>query len=265
MKTDLVSLTTPRRLDDHRFHWDVPDGWQQGRAAFGGLVIGTLARTAAAFVDDAALPLRSLTAHLCGPVKPGEATLAASSLRRGNNTAVVEVRLEQGGELQSHAVLLFGRARPTACDNAPTLPERPDWRSLPVAPVGPPFGPVFAQHFEYRIAEGIPLAGEAEPYSSGWIRPKEPGDSRDEAFLASCIDAWWPASFTRLEAPRPFGTATFTLQILGDFEGLDPDAPLFHRERQQAGTDGYLAEFRELWGEDGRLLAMNQQTMVLIK
>lgn len=264
MITDLVTLTTPRRLDD-RFHWEVPDGWQQGRAAFGGLVVGTLVRTATAHLQDDALPLRSLTAHLCGPVQPGEATLSAATLRRGNNTAVVEVRLEQSGELQSHAVLLFGRARPADLDNAPPPPERPDWRSLPVAPVGPPFGPVFAQHFEYRIAEGLPLAGETEACSTGWIRPKEPGNRRDAAYLASCIDAWWPAGFTRLEAPRPFGTATFTFQVLGDLEGLDPESPLFHRERQQAGKDGYLAEFRELWGEDGRLLAMNQQTMVLIK
>lgn len=265
MTTNLQTLTTPSRLDDHRYRWDVPDGWQQGRAAFGGLVVGTLVRAGEMHVDDAAMPLRSMTAHLCGPVQPGEAIIAASTLRSGNNTRVVELRIEQAGEIQSHAVLLFGKARSTDCDNAPVAPTLGDWREIPVAPVEPPLGPVFASHFEYRVVEGIPLSGEEEAVSVGWIRPKAPGDERGPAYLASCIDAWWPAAMARLESPRPFGTVTFTFEVLGDLTGLDPNAPLLHSGRQIAGRDGYLVEFRELRGEDGRLLAMNQQTMALIR
>lgn len=265
MTTNLQTLTTPTRLDEHRFHWDVPDGWQQGRGAFGGLVVGTLVHAGEQHIADASMSLRSMTAHLCGPVQPGEAVIRASTLRSGSNTRVVELRIEQAGEIQSHAVLLFGKARSSDCDNAPPSSTLVDWRDIPLAPVEPPLGPVFASHFEYRIVEGVPYSGEEDAASAGWIRPKQPGTERGAAYLASCIDAWWPAALTRLESPRPFGTVTFTFEVLGDFEGLDPDAPLFHSERQVAGRDGYLVEFRELRGEDGRLLAMNQQTMALIR
>lgn len=265
MTTTLQTLITPTRQNDHRFRWDVPDGWQQGRAAFGGLVVGTLVQAGELYLADDSISVRSMTAHLCGPVQPGEATISASTLRSGSNTRVVELRIEQAGEIQTHAVLLFGKSRSADCDNASPAPALGDWRALPVAPVEPPLGPAFARHFEYRIAEGFPFSGDEQAASSGWIRPKQPGAARGAAYLAACIDAWWPAAIARLESPRPFGTVTFTFETLGDFEGLDPDAPLFHSGRQVAGRDGYLVEFRELRGEDGRLLAMNQQTIALIR
>ena len=60
-------------------------------------------------------------------------------------------------------------------------------------------------------------------------------------------------------------TIAFTFQPIVRFEGLDPDAPLAFRARLVASADGYGVEYRELWGEDGRLLALNQQTLVIIK
>ena len=47
--------------------------------------------------------------------------------------------------------------------------------------------------------------------------------------------------------------------------GVDPAAPWFHRARLAAATDGYVVEFRELWSHTGKLLALNQQTFVIIK
>lgn len=265
MTQDLQTLITPSRQKDGRFLWHVPDGWQQGRAAFGGLVVGALVRTGDLHVNDASMPLRSLTAHLCGPVQPGDALVTATTLREGSNTCVVEVRIEQSGALQTHAVLLFGKSRSSNCDTTTPPPPMPDWRDIPIAPVEPPLGPTFSQHFEYRIVDGIPLSGSEEPASAGWIRAKRPGTLRDTAYLAAHIDAWWPSAYPMLETPRPFGTVTFTFEVVGTLEGLAPDAPFFHTERQFAGKDGYLVEFRELRGEDGRLLALNQQTMVLIR
>ena len=108
-------------------------------------------------------------------------------------------------------------------------------------------------------------AGDApRPVAEGWIRPKAPGSVRDAAFLAACVDAWWPASYAQAAAPRPMATIAFTFQPLGAFDGLDPDAPLAYRARVDALRDGYAVELRELWGEDGRLLALNQQTICLI-
>ncbi len=60
-------------------------------------------------------------------------------------------------------------------------------------------------------------------------------------------------------------TIAFTLQIGEGFEGLDPAAPLFLENRALAEIEGYVVDHRVLWGEDGRLIALNQQTFVVIR
>jgi hypothetical protein len=60
-------------------------------------------------------------------------------------------------------------------------------------------------------------------------------------------------------------TIGFTLEVLGGFDGLDPEAPFFYVGRGHVLRDGYLSEERQLYGHDGRLLARNHQTFVVIK
>ena len=82
------------------------------------------------------------------------------------------------------AFYLIARGLPI---NAPTWrelqrPEAPDWRTLAPLPTEGPF-PEFAQHFEYRIASGIPFSKQAAP-SIGWIAARDPGPARDAAYVA---------------------------------------------------------------------------------
>lgn len=255
---------TPTPVSPGRFTAAVPDGWQQGRGAYGGLVTALLTRALEATTPGR--PLRSLTSELCGPVQPGEVTLEVEVLRAGNAVTTNAVRLTQGGEVLAHGVGVLGLARAgTARQVGLVAPERPDWRELEVVPVQPPYGPVFARHFEYRPARYLPYSGNTEPRAEGWIRPPPVDGTRDAAWLAFCIDAWWPALYAVAEAPRPMATVAFTFQPFAHLEGLDPAQPLFHRAQLAASDDGYCVELRELWGHDGRLLALNQQTFVIIK
>jgi hypothetical protein len=243
----------------------VPDTWQQGRGAFGGLVIGAMCRA----LEDSApdRPLRSLTAELCGPLQPGDASVERSVLRAGNAVTTSTVGISQHGEVQAHGVGVLGRTRATDLDRlALAAPTMPAWSDVPVAPILPPAGPAFAQHFEYRVVTALPFSGA--PHSDellGWVRPKRPGTRRDAAFVAACVDAYWPLFFVSMRAPRPMATIAYTLQVLARLDGLDPDAPLAYRARLAIVSDGYFVEFRELWGHDGRLLALNQQTFAVIK
>ncbi len=256
-------LSALRAIAPGRFELNVPDQWQQGRGAFGGLVTATLVR--ALEVMAPGRPLRSLTCELCGPTQPGPASLEAEVLRAGNAVTTVAVRLVQANEVQAHAVGVLGQPRANAVDSrslvAPTLG---DWHAVDVLEVGPPLGPVFARHVEFR-PKTLPFSGSAERRLEGWVRFHHPGAARDPAWLAGCIDTWWPTEFMVAEAPRPMATIAFTFQPLGDTAGLDPDAPLYFRSSGVAGAAGYQVEFRELWGHDGRLLALNQQTLVMIK
>jgi hypothetical protein len=245
-----------------RFEADLPDRWQQGRGLFGGLVTGVMVRALEASAPGR--PLRSLTSELFGPVQPGKAELVVEVLRVGSAMSTLAVRVVQGGETLAHGVGVLGATRPAGQDQvALASPTGPSWREVEVVSVGPPLGPDFARFFELRTT-ALPFTG-GRPEVSGFLRLLRPGEARDTALLAGCIDAYWPAEYVQAETPRPMATVAFTFQPLGSLEGLDPEAPFTFRSRLQAARGGYGVEFRELWGHDGRLLALNQQTICSIK
>jgi len=243
----------------------VPDTWQQGRGAFGGFVTGAMVRALEASAPDR--PLRSLTAELCGPLGAGDADVASEVLRAGNAVTTSAIRFVQGGEVQAHGGGVLGKERTRDHDRADARPPAiPTWRDVPAVTIGPPFAPSFAQHFEMRVVRGAPFAGITEPVIEGWVRPLRPGKRRDAAYLAACIDCYYPTLFVIEKAPRPMATIAFTFQpMLSNLGTGDPDAPLAYRARLVAADAGYCVEFRELWSEDGRLLALNQQTFAIIK
>lgn len=263
----LTDLSTPQRHGD-AFTLDVPTGWRQGRGAFGGFTIATLVRAIEARVGDPARKVRSVTAELPAPVEAGHADITVEILRSGNNLSAVRAALAQAGQPRGHAVAVLAAARPGAGplawrDLAP--PDTKPWRSLaPIAMPPDQAWPEFAQHFEYRVTEGLPLADGSPARVVGWVRPKEPCGLRDTGYVASLIDAFWPAAFTKFPASRPCATIAFTLDVITNLDGLDPDAPLLYRGTVPVCSDGYFLETRELWGEDGRLVAINHQTFAVI-
>ena len=73
--TSFRAATTLVAGEGGTWGWTVPDGWQQGRGAFGGLVLGALVRAAQASEPEAARRPRVVTGELCGPALPGPTTL----------------------------------------------------------------------------------------------------------------------------------------------------------------------------------------------
>ena len=267
----LSDVLTPRVAGD-RYQLDVVPGWRQGRGAFGGLVVGALLRAIEHRTADPARQVRSVTAEMPGPVEDGTVDITVEALRQGKNVSTVRAALWQHGEVRSHAVAILGASRPRAQavawnDLAP--PAVPAWREVAPSSVGVDPGPwpEFAQHFEYRVVEGIPMSGGASR-ALGWVRSRDPGAPRDAAYLAAMIDAWWPAGLVRLPAMRPIATIAFTLELVDGIDGvtgLDPAAPLAYRATAPVCGDGYFLETRELWSEAGRLIAINHQTFAIIK
>lgn len=266
MDSDLTTLTTPAVIGDGQFQWQVPTGWTQGRGAFGGLVIAALVRSVEMAANSEERAVRTVDAHLVGPVVAGPADISVEALRIGNNVSSFAARLKQGGEVLAHAVLITGKVRSTEFDRQDmATPELPPWGEAMVLPIGPPLGPEFAGHFEFRSTGNLPFSASAQATSSGWVRPLNPGRARDAAYVAAQADAWWPAILARLSTPRPTATLSFNLQIVEDPAKLDPALPLFHRARALAGLGGYIAEQRELWTAEGKLVALNQQTFAVIR
>jgi acyl-CoA thioesterase len=265
MTLDQITAITPANAPN-TYTWSVPDGWQQGRGVFGGLIAAALIRAAYAQTDDPARQLRSIMITMCGPVMPGEATLRATTLREGTGLSTLSIALEQGGQIQAQATALLGKRRVEDGDwDELTAPPMPPWQDLPLAPLAPPLAPVFSQHLEYRIGAHPPFASADHGAAAGWIRPLAAGGLRDDAFIAAMADAWWPALYARLAMPRPTATIAYTLDITGTLDGLDPELPLYHDARVLHSRDGYSVEERRLWGHDGRLVAINHQTFAIIK
>lgn len=244
----------------------VHDGWRQGRGAYGGLTIAAAIRAIEARVADPLRRLRTLTAELPAPTMPGPATFDVDILRSGSNLTVARAALRQGGTVTAHAVAILAADRDVDlafCDLTP--PTAPPYESLTPIPMTGALWPEFATNFEYRLVAGMPFANTVETTSVGYIRAREPGPARDAAYLAAMIDVWWPALFGRMPRPRPMATIAFTLEIVGDLEGVALDAPLLYRGHVPLARGGYVQEARELWTTDGRLVARNHQTFAIIK
>ena len=263
---NLQAALLVRRSGDRSFTTSIPAGWQQGRGAFGGLVLGILARALESCVEEPDRTLRTLSGEIIAPVMVGEAQIEVELLRRGSGLSSLYARLLQDGEVRAHASAIYAKTRVTDRELLTLSPPAlTPWPDVEVIPVQEPFGPMFAQWFEYRSTGPFPFSGGTEPMAEGWISSKKTVDRFGAPELIAYIDAWWPTTFAVESGPRPMATIAFTFQLHLDGSTLDPNEPLMFRARTQAAHDGYISELRELWTADGRLVALNPQTFTIIR
>jgi acyl-Coa thioesterase superfamily protein/acyl-CoA thioesterase superfamily protein len=254
-----------RATDDGRFRVDVPDGWQQGRGAFGGLVLAMLLRAMEESEADRARAARTLVGDLAGPLLPGEAFIAVDVLRRGSNQTNLRAELRQNEGVVAFASAVLSAARPDAISGFRSRIHPPPLPGTAIPIEAAPGAPVFARHFDYRVTGPLPWAGGSEPVVAGWVSFREPLRAIDAAALVALLDAHWPASFSVMNARRPMATVSFTAEILCDPVTLDPRAPLFYQARTVCENAGFQLEFRELHDARGGLVAANQQTFAVLK
>ncbi len=262
---DLRTLSTVHTTAPGHWQTVFPESWKQGRGVFGGLVLATLTRALSQAVESTRT-LRSLTAQLCGPTQAGLGDIHVQVLRAGNNVSTLNAQLTQNGEVQAHAVGIFGADRSKERDQVTlSAPHLPHWKEVEAIEVAPPFGPEFGQFFEFRPVGPLPFGAGTVAEAMGFIAPKNLGPTWDAAAVVACADAFWPSTFALESGPRPMATIAFTFELCMDLSALPPDAPLFHRARAAAVDSGYVVEFRELWSAKGQLVALNQQTLCIIR
>jgi len=265
-ENDFETLSSPTLSDDASdllSRWQAPTGWRQGRGCFGGMVIAAMIRAASATVESNA-PLRSVSIALAGPVVPGDTEIEVGRVRDGSNTAVRSVELRQADGTPFVGTCVYGRRRVDDGDwLALEAPNAPSWQETAVVELAAPPAPQFTRHVEFRPLGEPPFSGVERGTARGWVRLHDPGPARDAAYLAALADCWWPTSIVAFGTPRPMASIHYMLQITDAWEAA-PSSPVFHRGFSSAAHGGYCEERRELWDEDGRLLAINQQTIVLI-
>ena len=263
--TTFAEATAVREISTGVYSAHIPDQWQQGKGAFGGVVVGVLARALLSHEAASDRPLRSLSAEICAPAQAVATTVEVGILRQGMSMSFLDARLVQDGALVAHATACVGKGRDLRMTrfSPPTPPKRPDWRDVQVAPVGPPMGPVFALKYEFRLTGPLPFSGAKEPFAAGYIREREPPAVLDTPAMLGLLDTFWPTGMVLEPAPRPMVTVGYTAQLLVDPSTLPADEPLYYQARGVATSDSYFVEMRELWSGD-RVVALNQQTFAVL-
>jgi len=259
--TDLSLATAVARVREGAFVLDVPAGWEQGRGAFGGVVVGAMARAAIASEPEAQRTLRAVSAEILSPVVAGPAEVTVEVLKRGSGVTALDVRIRQDGEVRARGTFTLAKTRVEGRDLAPRDPPViVPFESVARAPVGPPFGPAFGQHLDFRPTGPAPFSGAREPGAEGWVHALEASSWGPPEWLA-LVDAYWPTILATEPAPRPAVTLTYAAQILTDA----PRGPLYYRARALGGRDGFVGELRELFAPDGTLVVVNPQVIAIVK
>ncbi|MEM6925654.1 MAG: thioesterase family protein [Myxococcota bacterium] len=237
--------------------FDVPEGWGQGRATFGGLV-----GAAGVALARRATPrtLRVLQAQLLAPVTPGPLHGSVEVLREGRTTTIVQVQLRQRDRLAAHLGLTYAVPRPGSKTVAG--PEAPAWGppdQHPAIPYLAGLTPEFMQQVECRWIEGgLPYSGAAEPRLGGYVRFHTDEPPSLEAIVA-LLDVFPTPTLVTLDRPVPSSSVTWTAH----FHAAPRPGPYAFRYETVAATDGLSSVVGHLWAADGTPLAFTEQAIAV--
>jgi acyl-CoA thioesterase len=266
--THFAAAFAPTALAGERAAATIPQGWSQGRATFGGLVLAAAVAAARSALAEPR-PCRAVVASFPAPVGPGEVELQVRVLRHGRAVSSLQVELRQGAELGCVALTSFGRARASSVAvPPPPRPAVPKPEDLPpllgAVPGGLSAAPQFTQYFDYRVAFGAPPYSGADVREiGGWCRFRgEPGPLGEEHVLA-LVDAWPSPAVSRMVAPAPAASMTWSLELLEIEPEVAPDGWWLYRADLEAAAGGYAHAAARLWSPAGRLAALSRQAVAI--
>lgn len=242
------------------FEIDAPEGWRQGRTAYGGITAALAVATAGRTHADLP-PLRSAQFAFVGPAS-GRLRIVSQVLRQGRSATIIGVDVTGDAGPAARAILTYGAARDSAVahDTAPgpAVPP-PEACELYFPPGG--FAPGFSGNFEARLAEGArPLTPGAAPEATVWVR--HAADAGDDPLLAliALADVLPPAAFVVFPGPAPISTTTWSLDLFHPIAA--GEWRLLRSVSEQAG-EGYSLQAMDLWDADGRRLAVGRQVVAI--
>lgn len=247
---------------------DIPSGWGQGRALFGGLVSGVLLARALGEWELPPASLRAMTTSFVAPVVVGPARLEPMLLRRGSSATQVEVRLWQpddSGTDTVRAVMLasFGAERSSAVEIPGPRPVHSPVDPDQIEPFPSIEGltPGFFAHVELRAAHnGIPYSGTSTADVAGYMRFREPPARLTLPHFVTLVDAWPPAPIQCLTEPRPMSSLTWTLELLAEPPD-DPSAQWWYEVETDAAHHGYAHTHATVFTPEGRPIAISRQSI----
>jgi len=236
---------------DHGWHGRVPDGWLQGRTAYGGLS-AALALHAAMASDTDLPPLRSALVAFIGPLS-GEIVVRAHRLRRGRNAAFVQADVESDAGLGLRATFVFMGAVPSEVDHRTgTAPA--------VARPGPG-DKVLRGHPAIRFSENFELVERHDSERAEWlrwVRLKDREGLHPMVELMAVADCLPPVALKLLGRPAPVSSMTWQLNMLGDAPATEDGWWLLQATSDYAQA-GNSSQRMGIWAADGTPVADQMQ------
>lgn len=250
---------------------EIPQGWGQGRATFGGLVAGVLiARGLAAYGLDGAT-LRAATTSFVAPVAAGPARVEAELLRRGSSVTQIEVRLWQQdartGEDAVAAVMLasFGTERESSVELPRPTPNAVPGQDaeLHEIPHLPGITPDFFANMRMRLARGqYPFSGATNGDLAGYMSFRTPPATMTVPHVIALIDSWPPAAGQMLPRPAAMGTLTWTIELLADPAAYG-NQEWWYEVHTDAAHHGYAHAHAIVYTPAGEAVAISRQTITI--
>ncbi|WP_068076799.1 thioesterase family protein [Novosphingobium lentum] len=234
----------------------IPDGWLQGRTAFGGLSSALALHAARRIVPDAP-PLRSAQVAFVGPVS-GNVTVTARLLRRGRNATWVTAEIAGQSGVGLVTTFVFMGAIDSALQVAGEA--APGGLLPPGEGLVPRNGPGFIGNFEWRYAA---VEGD-EPQAEllRWVRLRDREGLDVETELLCVADVLPPGVMPLLRGPEPISSMTWMCNLLAAAPRTD-DGWWLLRSRGVYADAGTSSQDMMLWNAAGEPVIAGMQSVAV--
>lgn len=250
-------------IEDEGYRGVIPDGWRQGRTAYGGLTAGLSLIAAQKQFPDLP-PFRSATINFIGPVT-GNPVFTSRKLRQGRNVTSVETQGTVDGQSVSNATFIFAAERASAISIDYPAPDAP----LPAEcePFTPPgaegFVPAFFNRFDTRLIEGArPMSGAKEGYIRTWSRHHDAASREGIASLLTLGDVLPPSAAPLFKELGPVSSVNWIFTVLSDSPKTE-DGWWHVETKLTAAMGGYSTQVMRIWNMDGQLVAEGMQCVAI--
>ena len=233
----------------------VPDGWLQGRTAYGGLS-AALALHAAMASDTDLPPLRSALVAFIGPLS-GAITIRASRLRRGRNAAFVQADVESEAGLGLRATFVFMAPVASSVDVHTGV--------APPAAAPGPADKVLRGHPAIAFSQNFELVERRDAETAEWlrwVRLKDREGLHPMVELMAVADCLPPVALKMLGRPAPVSSMTWQLNLLGDTPVSEHGWWLLQATSDYARA-GNSSQRMGIWAADGTPVAEQMQSVAV--
>lgn len=233
----------------------LPQGWTQGRTAFGGLST-TLAYHAASHIEPDLPPLRSCQVSFTGPLS-GELTAKTEMLRRGRNTAFVQADLYGEKGLGLHCNFIFAAPRTTSITAFEM--EKPEFPPIPSATElhsGP--AQFFTSKMEF-VGKRIDTSIKTHRLTR-WMRLKDRKGLDPVAEILCMGDSLPPSIMGMLDKNAMVSSMNWQVNIVAE-KIATQDGWWLIDSRTHHADHGASSQYMSIWNSEQELMATGMQSV----